>query len=845
MAAMPGRWRSLVALPLLFLLLAAAAPPVPADLAPRYRDWLEEVAPLLSAREREAFLALGEDYRRDAFIRRFWEVRDPFPQTARNEFQERWEERVELARERFGNLAEDRARMLLLNGPPARIYPAHCADVLLPLEIWDYDGTEAIKGSFSLVFVSPQGGPRGPFRLWYPSEGLPSLLALEARVRAPEQVGAAFIADACPQGQEILGRLAAAIDWSLVESKGRVVPTPDPEWLAAFQAASTDVPAGAAPLPAALDLTYPGRFGSRTVVQALVSVAKEQATVERLAGNAAYTFVVDGEVLHKEELFEHFRYRFTLPAAEAAAGTIPLVFQRYLRPGSYTLVLKVEDVPGKRYFRDRRDLAVPAVEEAAAAVPAPGVAAAAPAAPVPASGAGALAEANAAIRAQDQTIRFLPPEEGLKTGRVRVEAVTTGDGVARVRFELNGRPVLTKARPPYSVELSLGEQPRLHTVRAFALAADGRTLAEDQVLLNAGPHRFSVHLLEPQPGRPYKESVRAQAEVNVPEGETLDRVEFYRNETLVATLYQPPFVQPILIPPGQDVAYVRAVARLADGNATEDLVMVNQPDYGERIEVQFVELFATVVDRRGHPVEGLGRDDFKVIEDGVEQKVRRFELVRDLPIYAGVMIDTSASMSERLGAAVSGALRFFHTVITPRDRAALVTFNDKPNLAVRFTNREDVLAGGVAGLTADGETAIYDSLIYTLYYFGGIKGKRAIVLLTDGDDTKSRHPFNEALEYARRSGVALYTVGISLSTRQADVRGKLERLAEETGGRAFFIDGAGELERVYATIQKELRSQYLLAYQSSNEKRDDRFRAVEVKVARPGLEVKTLRGYYP
>jgi VWFA-related protein len=177
--------------------------------------------------------------------------------------------------------------------------------------------------------------------------------------------------------------------------------------------------------------------------------------------------------------------------------------------------------------------------------------------------------------------------------------------------------------------------------------------------------------------------------------------------------------------------------------------------------------------------------------------------------------------------------------------AAVITFNDAPSLAVRFTNQEELLTGGLTGLQAAGNTALYDSLVYALYYFGGVKGKRAIVLLSDGRDEGSRYTYEAALEYARRSGVSLYTVGININTSQSDVRLKLSRLAEETGGRSFFIDRATEIERIYTLIQAELRSQYLLAYQSTSEAKPDKFRIVEIKMAKPGLEAKTLKGYYP
>ena len=834
-------------------LLAAAPPkdppPIPEDLPAKYRTWLEDVEPLLSAKEREVFLTVRRDYQREAFIRRFWQVRDPFPQTARNELQERWEERARVAREKFGGLSEDRARMLLINGEPKEVFQVRC-ELLLPLEIWSYPGTDRIKTAFSLAFVSPQGSLQGPYRLWVPTQGISSLLSQAMRVQTHDVAAiSAAISQVCPRGDDIAARLGESIDWHYVEERGQVLPKPGDEWVSGFASASTDVPEGAETFPAELDLSFPGRFGTRTVVQGLVSVSKGEVRPAKIEGTqtSTYNFLVDGEILYKDELFDHFRYRFTLPEADAQADAkIPLVFQRYLRPGSYKLVVKIEDLAGKRYFRDQRELQVPFVEGEATAAET----LSAPAAPAPAvsTAQAALAEANApaAIGSDEQTIRILPPPPGLATGKARVEAAVTGDKIARVSFELDGKPVLAKARPPYSVELNLGLQPRTHVVRAIAQSATGEKLAEDEILLNAGPHRFSVRLVEPQAGRTYKTSLRAQAVVDVPEGDSLERLELYLGESLAATLYQPPFTQPLLLP-SDTVQYVRAVAYLKDGNSTEDTVLINAPDAGDQVDVDFVELYTTVADNKGRPVEGLTQEDFKVFEDGIEQEIRRFELVRDVPIYAGILLDTSSSMGEgdKLDSAIRGALHFFQTVLTPKDRASVITFADQPTLAVRFTNQEPVLAGGLAGLTADGNTALYDSLIYALYYFGGVRGKRAIIILSDGRDEGSRYPFNDALEYAKRSGVALYTVGIGLSTKDSDVRLKLNRLAEETGGRSFFVDRAGELDRVYESIEGELRSQYLLAYQSTNLKRDEKFRTIEVKLSRPGLEAKTLKGYYP
>ncbi len=820
----------------------AAAGRAAAELPPRHREWFELASPLLSAAERDAFIALKRDYQRDAFIERFWRVRDPFPETPQNGFRETWTARAAEARELFGTLAGDRARMMLFYGPPADRRPAVCPELVQPLEVWFYSGNERMRGEFFLVFYRAVGSP-DPYRAWSPRHGLASILTWVAAPALDERSSLQRILDTCPQGGEIVAALQGALDWELAESRGEPVPRPDPEWVAAFEARSTELPEGADRFSAALEVGFPGRHQSRTAVQALIRVPSAEAGLGATAGRQSYTFLLDGEVLRKGELFEHFRYRFDLPAESVAGDEIPLALERHLRPGDYTLVLKIEDLNTHRFFREEHPLVVPMVAAAAAA------AALAPAEEVPLAAPlvvpGLLAEANAnRAGADEHTLRILPPPPELLTGRLRVDVTAAGERLAKVAFRLDGRPVMTKTRPPFSVELDLGAAPRLHTLEAVALDGDGGELARDEVLLNAGAQSFSLRLIEPRPGGTYAQSLRANAEVEVPAGEALDRVEFYLNETRLATLFQPPFTQPIVLSAGEPVNYVRAVAYLGDGHSAEDVVFVNAPDYVDRVQVNLVELFTSAVDRRGRPVEGLVREEFTVLEDGVVQEIRRFELVRDLPIHAGILLDTSTSMIEELREAERAALRFFEAVLTAKDRAAVITFNDRPNLAVPFTNSVEVLAGGLAELVAEGETALHDSLLYALYYFSGLRGKRAIVLISDGEDSRSRYGFDEALEYARHAGVAVYTVGLAVGTQSREARMKLERLAAETGGRSFFVDRAAQLAPTYERIQEELRSQYLIAYQSSAGGGSD-FRQVEIKVGRSGVQAKTIRGYYP
>ncbi|HEY0511210.1 MAG TPA: VWA domain-containing protein [Thermoanaerobaculia bacterium] len=867
--------RHLTALPFLFLfLLAPVVPQLTATAAAakkpswserraekeaikklpeKYRQWLQVVELLISDQELTTFLSLDKDYQRDAFIKRFWDERDPIRSTSRNEFRDRWEASVEQAMSLFGTLNDDRSRVLLLNGPPSDRLEAHCSSIVWPIEVWYFARAERTRSELIVVFYRKWGA--GPFRVWSAEDGAGELFSGGAADSGTHDLAA--IASGCRDGD----RIAGGISWVLNQGMGysmmeaQMLSKPDDqtgEWVASFNAYSTDLDGGTPPLPAKLSIDFPGRYQNRTAVEGLVSVPTSGATQSSLAGAHTYDLLLNGEVLQNGELFDSFRYKYDLPtpaapaaATAATAGTataaaktnpesanLPLIFQRFLRPGEYLLIVKVVDINSKKAFREERTITVPAVDRIA---PAP------QRSDPDTASARLLEEANAAISTGDTTLKLVQPFGELLTGMQRFDTLTTGSNIGNVVFSLDGKPVLTKKRPPFSVELDLGSLPRPRRLTALAYDLAGNQVAGDEMTINSAANRFQVRLAEPQRGKHYENSLLARADVQVPDGQTIERVEFYLNESRVATVYQPPYQQPILLPKGQEISYVRAVAFLPDGNSTENLVFVNAPENMAELNVNFVELYTSVFDRQGHPAAGLTQKDFAVSEDGARQEIARFERVTDLPIHAAVAIDVSASMDKSIDKARQAALQFLQGTIRPKDRAAVITFNDHPNLAVKFTNDIPALATGLAGLKAERGTALYDSIIFTLYYFTGVKGQRALLLLTDGKDEGSRFTFDDALEYARRAGVTIYAIGLG---DDPDKR-KLEKISGETGGRAFFLKSVDELAGIYATVEAELRSQYLIAYQSTNASGGNTFRSVDLKVNKPGLEAKTIRGYYP
>ena len=305
------------------------------DLPPRYREWLEEVEVLITPQERETFLSLEQEHQLEAFIDRFWEVRDPYPDTARNEFRDQWELRVSEARAEFGNLVEDRARHLLLNGLPPNRIRSNCSQLLWPLEVWIYPPSERVREVLVLVFVQQWGVGRP--RLWQPFDGLAAIVQAPALSRVSSDV-LSQVAMVCPNGDQIAGAIAhvlrmGSVEYStLLQAVERSGTGESREWVATFHAGSTDLPAGAESMPAELVVGYPGRRQTRTLVQASLLVPRAAAGRAELGGHASYNFLLNGEILLGRRRFDAFRYKFDLPA-DRAPERIPLTFERLLRPG--------------------------------------------------------------------------------------------------------------------------------------------------------------------------------------------------------------------------------------------------------------------------------------------------------------------------------------------------------------------------------------------------------------------------------------------------------------------------------------------------------------------------------
>ena len=339
--------------------------------------------------------------------------------------------------------------------------------------------------------------------------------------------------------------------------------------------------------------------------------------------------------------------------------------------------------------------------------------------------------------------------------------------------------------------------------------------------------------------------MRARAAVVVPEGRRVERVEFRLNDELVESLPRPPWETVVDVAPGAELSYLTVTAFYDDGSHVEDFRVLDAVDFVEEVEVELVEVYATVLDSDGNPVGGLGAADFEVRDNGRAQAIQRFEHVSGLPLTLGLALDTSGSMKEALAEAKLAATAFLAGVMSPRDRCFAVAFAERPALLMPLTSDAHALETAFRDLPALGNTSLHDALVYSLYQFRGVRGRKAMVLLSDGDDTSSLVPWEDAVAFAERSGVAIYTVGLDVGSGSLGIRRKLEKLASETGGRTWFVEKASELAGVYEQIDRELRSQYLLAFSPDPPAREGERHGLEVRVLGGKGKARAARGYTP
>src|ERR1017187_5762289 len=293
--------------------------------------------------------------------------------------------------------------------------------------------------------------------------------------------------------------------------------------------------------------------------------------------------------------------------------------------------------------------------------------------------------------------------------------------------------------------------------------------------------------------------------------------------------------------PGQEQKPADSTAPAADDPLTTIRTTTNE-----------VNVVFTVTDKHGRRITDMKQSDFRVVDDNKPpQEIRSFHAETNLPLQVGLLIDASNSVRDRFKFEQQSAIEFLNQTIHPRyDQAFVVGFDVPPEVTQDFTDNTELLAHGVHELRPGGGTALYDAVYFAcrdklLKAPKSTTVRRAIILLSDGDDNSSHVTREEAIEMAQRAEAIIYTISTNVSGTKAAGDKVLERIADATGGRAFFPFQIRDVANAFAEIQDELRSQYAVAYKPADFKADGHYRTIEIEANdRKNFRVRARRGYY-
>jgi VWFA-related protein len=345
--------------------------------------------------------------------------------------------------------------------------------------------------------------------------------------------------------------------------------------------------------------------------------------------------------------------------------------------------------------------------------------------------------------------------------------------------------------------------------------------------------------------------------LDVPRGLSVANLSISANNDHLVTLTDPPWTALFDAGDGSRGNRLEASLLLSDGSHDRAVIRTSALRINQVEEVGMVNLYPVVRDRRGAYVTDLAEENFRIVESGVPQTIRRFTTERR-PLRIGIVLDTSLTMEGRKLQNAKNAALDFIGILEPGDEGMVVAFSDDVNVLQEITSATKSMAVAIDSVSAGGGTALYDAIWRTSKKLEEFDGRRVLVLLSDGKDEDaggfgpgSLHTMDEALNQALRSEVILFSIGLGRRLdAEYDREGRytlqdiLRRLAVETGGRALISPGAGGLRKAFDDVEDDLRNQYSIAYISNYEGRDGKWRPIEVITTGSGLEVSCRTGYF-
>jgi VWFA-related protein len=538
-------------------------------------------------------------------------------------------------------------------------------------------------------------------------------------------------------------------------------------------------------------------------------------------------------------MVEAFRYPVAGDVGEGRTFTYS--FLRPVLPGNYRLKLVVTEPGGREIGEGTVDLSVPEVGLTFRPDMAP-------------AESGTLPDAEAIVIADEgeprenadensSKIKIRPPSREAPVGLLRLDAEVEPP-ITRVEFYLADKLLVARNRPPYSVEIDLGNLPLKQTVRAVGYDETGRLIDEDAWAINEGTARVAVRVL-PQPD-PKAGKVRVRVAVQSISGGVAKLVELFLDEKKIGSWTREPYFATVPFEQYTRATYLRATATAEDGKEANDIKMLRGSTTSvESVRVDVVQLHVSALDKSSHFVKGLAKEDFSIQEDGRPQSMTGFEVAENLPLTIGLVVDGSGSMEKGLSFVHDASADLFRDLIHEKDKGFVIEFRERPQFLQDLTGDSNALQRAARETRAEGATALYDSVILGLYQFRALQGRKALVVVTDGADNRSHVEFDTLLRYARSAGAPIFFIAVNIPLTDFKSRKVINEIATESGGEVFSIGSAAKIGEVTKRIEEELRSQYVLAFRTDSQKPPGQYRAVTVAVNRPGISVRTIRGYIP
>jgi Ca-activated chloride channel homolog len=376
-------------------------------------------------------------------------------------------------------------------------------------------------------------------------------------------------------------------------------------------------------------------------------------------------------------------------------------------------------------------------------------------------------------------------------------------------------------------------------IGVLARAAVAAALVAGSMPATAQTAAPAVTVVAPPDGSYVTGPITLQAHVTDPA--QLRQLTFFVDGRSVCTLVRAPFECAWDTGVGIREHVIRVVATMNDNARVVATIRTKGAGYTESVDVDVVQVTATVTDSQNKFVHGLPRAAFRVKEDNVQQRLTAF-VGENIPLELVVAVDVSDSMTNAMPT-LRAAVKTFLSALRPTDQVTLMAFNDNIFIPARRSMDPAARLKAVDRLKPWGGTALYDAILTALNTVGKQPGRRALVVFSDGEDQNSVATMKRVESRMETSDATIYTIGLGRSVKDRSLADILRHLADISGGRPFLVESVTELDRVFADIVEELSNQYLLSYASSNDKRDGTWRKITVDLTDKRYKVRHRQGY--